>query len=156
MGSHTRECPEGSSTAACMTTSKERQPAAPSTAAAARRGHARRPTAVAAVRVMPFFRNVRRLIIIDAPPTGCSPFRDYSDGRRMFGVTLRQVPRAASRRSAVGDVDDLLSAALGVAGDSFAALGAAASVLSHERAPTPISQPDRPFDGRWDVVRIAG
>src|SRR5207245_4104353 len=77
MGSHTREGPEGSSTSACTNTSKVRQPAAPSTPAAARAGQARRPTAVAAATVMPFLRNVRRLIISDFPPVWCA-FPDYA------------------------------------------------------------------------------
>src|SRR5712691_5837133 len=90
MGSHTREGPEGSSTSACTNTSKVRQPAAPSTPAAARAGQARRPTAVAAATVMPFLRNVRRLIISDFPSVWCAfPDYDYSDGRRLPAPTLR-------------------------------------------------------------------
>jgi hypothetical protein len=37
-----------------------------------------------------------------------------------------------------------------------ASLGAAATVAPHERAPTTISQPDCPFDGRRHVARVAG
>src|SRR5438128_2699495 len=65
-----------------MTTSKVRHRAASSPAAVARAGHARRSTAVAAVKVMPVLRNVRRLIVTGAPPTVCSAFLDYIDGRR--------------------------------------------------------------------------
>ena len=37
-----------------------------------------------------------------------------------------------------------------------ASLGAAATVVPHERAPTTVFQPDSPFDGRRDVALVAG